>query len=327
MTINKETERRAGPFLCDGVQTTFPFKFKVFDESQVQVLISTDGLTDTVLDSAEYFVQLDSDPDNESISFGSLAPDPDKDDEPGGVVTLYTPPPSGTTLSILSAVPYTQTLNLTSRGGFYPSVINAAFDRCVAQIQQLKERIDRTLKVAATSSKTPEQLIIEILDTAAKANEFAKQSLEVLQSVQQSEQNVNENKEIVLAAKEFVDASRARVEELSEVVEDNQERLAIFKENVDDFHIVVDNAGAIRAIASDLQGFPIEGFDGGWTDEADEVLVGVGGVMRDCAENIEAIKTIAEALEGVMNLEDLEAEVTEIGSTDYVKINNTGSLT
>ena len=93
---------------------------------------------------------------------------------------------------------------------------------------------------------------------------------------------------------------------------------------MDSLHVVIENKASIQAIASDLQGFPIEGFDGGWTDEADEVLVGVGGVMRDCAENIEAIKTIAEALEGVMNLEDLEAEVTEIGATDYVKINNTG---
>ena len=160
MSINQETDRRAGPFLCDGTQTTYPFTFKLFDASQAQVLVSTDGLTDTVLDPSYYSVTLEE----------------NQDTSPGGTVILRAAQPAGTYLSILSAIPYTQTLNLTSRGGFYPSVINDALDRCVAQIQQLKESLDRTLKVAATSTATPEQVIVEILDVAASAEDFAEQA-------------------------------------------------------------------------------------------------------------------------------------------------------
>ena len=160
MSINQETDRRAGPFLCDGAQTTYPFTFKLFDASQAKVLVSTDGLTDTVLDPSYYSVTLEE----------------NQDTSPGGTVILRAAQPAGTYLSILSAIPYTQTLNLTSRGGFYPSVINDALDRCVAQIQQLKESLDRTLKVAATSTATPEQVIVEILDVAASAEDFAEQA-------------------------------------------------------------------------------------------------------------------------------------------------------
>ena len=189
MSINQETDRRAGPFLCDGTQTTYPFTFKLFDASQAQVLVSTDGLTDTVLDPSYYSVTLEE----------------NQDTSPGGTVILRAAQPAGTYLSILSAIPYTQTLNLTSRGGFYPSVINDALDRCVAQIQQLKESLDRTLKVAATSTETPEQVIVEILDVAASAEDFAHQTKTIYDDV------VIRHAEIY-AVKEHVDEQAAKVD-------------------------------------------------------------------------------------------------------------------
>ena len=307
MALNSEL-RRSDRFVGDGSQAAFPFEFKVFSGDQVKVTVANlDGIEE-VLSNASFSVSISGDQDN----------------NPGGSVNLNSPLPAGFVLVIQSAVPSLQPAVFTNRGGFYPATLNDCLDRVTILCQQLQEELSRTLIVPVTENKTPAELISEILDVAAKANEYAKQSQEVLVSVKQSEEFVREKSEAVSEAKESVDASKERIEVLAKAVDDNQENLQAFNENLDSLHVVIENKASIQAIASDLQGFPIEGFDGGWTDEADEVLIGVGGVMRDCAENIEAIKTIAEALEGVMNLEDLEAEVTEIGATDYVKINNTG---
>ena len=302
--------RRAGPFTGEG-QTWFPFGFLVYSPEDVAVSLasSADDVNPRVLTyGADYEVTV-----NE-----------DQQATPGGSVSLLVPLKEGEVIAIVSSLKYTQETQLTNFSRFPPEVINDALDRTVILIQQLVEQSERALSVPPTSTESPQVVIEKILETAAKAVEYAQQALEVLRAVQQSEQNVNENKEIVLAAKDSVDESKARVEELSEVVESNKDNLNLFKENVDSFHVVVENKDAIQAISADLQGFPIEEFDGGWTDEADQVMNGVGGVLRDCAENIAAIKSVADALEGVMNLEDMEAELTEIGSTDYVTIDKTG---
>ena len=309
----ENVHRLAGPFTGVG-QNWFPFGFLIFgpEDIAVKLAFSADDVNPrTLVFGVDYDVTV-----NE-----------DQQVTPGGSVSLAVPLKDGEVVAIVSNLKYTQETQLTNYSRFPPEVINDALDRTVILIQQLVEQASRALSLPATSTEDPQVAIEKILDTATKANDYAQRALETLKAVQESERAVAQNTELVVASKESVDASQARVEELATTVEANKDKLQVFNDNVDSFHIVVDNKAVIQAIASDLQGFPIEGFDGGWTDEADEVLIGAGGVMRDCAENIEAIKTIAEALEGVMNLEDLEAEVTEIGSTDYVKINNTGSLT
>lgn len=302
--------RRAGPFTGEG-QNWFPFGFLIFSPDDVKVTLASsadDVNPQTLVYGADYTVVV-----NE-----------DQQATPGGSVSLTVPLKAGEVVALISGLKYTQETQLTNYSRFPPEVINDALDRTVILIQQLVEQAERALCVPPTSTESPQVVIEKILEAAAKANEYVQMALEVLRSVQQSEQNVNENKELVLEAKASVDESKARVEELSEVVEENKDNLVLFKENVEDFRIVVENKDAIQAISADLQGFPIDEFDGGWTDEADQPMTAVGGVIRDCAENIAAIKSVADALEGVMNLEDMEAELTEIGSTDYVTIDQTG---
>ena len=72
MAISSET-RRAGPFQGDGTQTQFEFEFKIFDPSEVRVMVSTDeGLSESEMDSDTYSVVLNN----------------DQDTTPGGTVTL-----------------------------------------------------------------------------------------------------------------------------------------------------------------------------------------------------------------------------------------------
>lgn len=131
MTINSTT-RKAGPFVGNGTVSAFPFGFKVFQASDLFVvrLNVSPGIEQTLVLNSDYSVTLN----------------PDQNSNPGGVVTLLTGAlASGYTLTLTSDVPDTQPTDLTNQGGFYPEVINDALDRATIQIQQLQEKMDRTL--------------------------------------------------------------------------------------------------------------------------------------------------------------------------------------
>lgn len=130
MTINSEV-RAAGPFEGNDVATSFPFEFKVFADSEVLVVRDLAGV-ELVLDlGTDYTVALNA----------------DQDSAPGGSVDLPVPLPVGYTLSMTSALAPLQPVDLTNQGGFYPRVINASLDRLTILVQQLSERLGRTLAV------------------------------------------------------------------------------------------------------------------------------------------------------------------------------------
>lgn len=157
MAISSET-RRAGPYLGTGSVTVFPFSFKLLDTEHVKVVVSTDGgLTDSTLSSTAYTVALNADQDN----------------YPGGSVTLVEPLADGHTLSILSNAPYAQNMTLTRLGGFYPSILNDNADSLVIQIQQINEKVERAVKVPASSGKTAEEMAADLLSAQQDAREFA----------------------------------------------------------------------------------------------------------------------------------------------------------
>lgn len=160
MAINTEI-RRAGLFRGNGTQRDFPFDFKVFEKDDLIVLVSTDnGVTEEVMSASAYNVALNADQDSSA----------------GGVVRLTTPLDRGSTLAILSGVDYLQTMVLTNRGGFFPTVINDAFDKTTAQIQQIREMVARAVKAPATSTLTSEQFtkaLFDARDTAVSASESA----------------------------------------------------------------------------------------------------------------------------------------------------------
>ncbi|WP_300379651.1 hypothetical protein [Henriciella sp.] len=138
MTI--ETDKRlAGPFTGNGATTAFTFDYRVFAAGDVTVF-TRDGDTDTTLtEDVDYTVTLNA----------------DQDDSPGGTVTFGTAPASGVTLYVESSVPYTQSVAVSNAGGFYPEVVNKAFDRAVALTQQNKKRLDRALVMRPGETALP----------------------------------------------------------------------------------------------------------------------------------------------------------------------------
>lgn len=138
MTINT-TSRKAGPFTGTGLQTAFPFSFKVFQAADLRVVItSAAGVeTDQVI-SEQYTVAL-------SV---------DQDSGPGGTVTMLVAPPAGSKLTIASVVPVTQGQSIPNNSGFYPKIIENALDKLTIGLQQVAEQVSRTLRFAISDSNS-----------------------------------------------------------------------------------------------------------------------------------------------------------------------------
>lgn len=127
MSIVSEN-RVAGPYAANGALTNFAFSFKVFAESDLQVTYLNAVNVETILTlTTDYTVTLN----------------PDQDVTPGGSITTVATYLTGTFITLTTAIPYTQTLELVNAGGFYPSAIETALDRSVALMQQLNSIVSR----------------------------------------------------------------------------------------------------------------------------------------------------------------------------------------
>jgi hypothetical protein len=137
MTISS-SNRKAGPFTGNGVTVAFPFAFKVFTTADVLVVqaVTATGVETTLELGTNYTVSLNA----------------DQNANPGGTITMLVAPPTGTMLVATSQVANLQPLDVTNGGGFYPAVLNASFDRVVIQVQQLAEKISRSLVGGLSSS-------------------------------------------------------------------------------------------------------------------------------------------------------------------------------
>lgn len=130
MTINTEL-RKVGPYLCDGSDVSFPFSFKVFTTSDLLVILAdSSGNVQILTYSSDYTVTLNN----------------NQDTTPGGNITTVVAYEAGYKIIITSDLSYTQLVKLTNAGGFYPTVLNGAYDRATIQIQQLEEKIGRSIK-------------------------------------------------------------------------------------------------------------------------------------------------------------------------------------
>ena len=135
MSISSTT-RKAGPYIGDGVTTVLPFSFKVFSDHDVRV-IRTDlsGNESDMTITSQYTVNLNS----------------DQDANPGGSIALMAAASNGYLTTVTSQLDYFQPVVLTNAGGFYPKVINDALDRLTILIQQLGEKVSRSLQYSISS--------------------------------------------------------------------------------------------------------------------------------------------------------------------------------
>lgn len=137
------TIRKAGPYAGDGVTVTFPFAFKVFKTTDVMAIYTNAAGVESTLTSGV-----------------TVALNSNQDVSPGGIVSLTTPLPTGAKLTLTSNVAATQPMQITNGGGFFPRVLNDSADRAMIVLQQIQERLSRTLTTPISSNETTDGLAI-----------------------------------------------------------------------------------------------------------------------------------------------------------------------
>ena len=165
MTV-ESIARKAGPYeFTEGA--SYPFYFKIFEKTDVYVVVTDDtGVETTIEADTDYRVVMNENQDNDA----------------GGYVTLlqdYT----GSKITISSQVPYDQGVNITNKGGFYPSTLNKAYDKLTILCQQLLEQVSRCIKVNISSGVSADEykdelegLVNQSVSSAASAAASAQQA-------------------------------------------------------------------------------------------------------------------------------------------------------
>ena len=129
---------KVGPYAGNGSQTVFAYTFKVFADSELQVVLRSAAGVETVQTLTTHY------------TVSGVGQDA------GGNVTMVTAPPTGATLTIVRNVPFTQATDLRNQGGFYPEVHERVFDRLTMQTQQLSEEVGRAVKLTVASPIDPD---------------------------------------------------------------------------------------------------------------------------------------------------------------------------
>lgn len=140
MTIST-SNRRAGPYLGDGIQREFPFAFKVFSAEDVRAYVA-DGKRGTeraLTYNTDYRVTLH----------------PDQETRPGGLLTLTAALAVGDKLAINSKTDIVQSKVFTNQGGFYPVLLNDALDLLTVICQELQAQLARAMLAPVNATVTP----------------------------------------------------------------------------------------------------------------------------------------------------------------------------
>lgn len=235
-------------------------------------------------------------------------------------------------------LPYNRDHNfvLDEEGTVNSSALNAEFDNASLSINKIRENLaklqndDGSLRVGIVKL---DSLSSDVLNDVAEATERAAQAAAITldqalsesSRITQISESVTNSANSVALMKGSVDESEQNVTRLATHVDSYSDELILVAENIDAIRAIGENTASISALANDIQGYPIYEFDGGEIDEPNESMNGIGGVMKVCADNIEIIKQVAESLKNASTLMNLAETVDEIGSTDYVQIDNTGS--
>lgn len=314
-------KRLAGPFTSEG-QSRLPFGFLIFEKTDVYVATADDpeAQAKMLVYGQDYSVEMNA----------------DQTATPGGTVVLTTPIVKGNIFVVGSAVAYTQNMQLTNYSRFPPEIINEAMDRVIVQIQQLVERLGRTLSVPPTSDSTPEQLIEKLLSAQNDARKYADAAQQSAEEAKKSElktaeyaeaatvlvpmkaeiKTVADNIEPVVATGTAIEDVKTVAGIKDAVVEVAGKSYEVSKvvEKIEDVVTVSGGMPYVETVATDLVGKVVG--DGDWdcgstTDEIVGDIEVVDGNIHTVAINIDDVNKVADAIDRG----DLETAVNAVETT------------
>lgn len=126
--LNKKT------YTGNGVTTQFPYPFKIFAASDIQVILTDIATNVDTLLASNYLV----DTNGCSVTYPVIG----------------RPLTADTKITLNRVVPITQETSLTNGGAYYASVIEKALDKCTIIDQQQQEQISRSLRHSVSVDET-----------------------------------------------------------------------------------------------------------------------------------------------------------------------------
>ncbi len=190
-------------FMGNGIATEFPFKFKVWDASQLIV---------TVVDPDEI--------ERPAVGWSVAL------SESGGTITYLhegAPLPTDYKLVILRNMPFTQGVDLITGTRFDPQVIEDALDRATAERQQLQEAAERSLKISPTAEFSADELLAQIftaqVESANSAHMASESALSAQENSEQSSLNAQSAAESATQAQQSASEAAQDVSEAVALVE------------------------------------------------------------------------------------------------------------
>ena len=154
MTISSTTVKNS--YSGDGSTTAFSYTFKIFANSDLQVIIRSSTGAETVKTiTTHYNVSGAGDANGGSVTFTS-----------GNI------PASGETVVIRRAVPQTQSIDYIANDPFPAESHEEGLDRSMMTIQQMQEELDRSIKLSRTNTITSTEFTVGATDRANKVLSF-----------------------------------------------------------------------------------------------------------------------------------------------------------
>ncbi len=150
MTISSTTVKNS--YNGDNSTTTFNYTFKVFADSDLQVIIRSALGTETVKTLTTHYTVTGAG----NANGGSV------------IFTAGNIPASGETVVIRRAVPQTQAIDYIANDPFPAESHEEGLDRAMMTLQQVQEELDRSIKISRTNTMTSTEFTVGAASRAGK---------------------------------------------------------------------------------------------------------------------------------------------------------------
>ena len=154
MTISSTTVKNS--YSGDGSSDTFNYTFKIFADSDLQVIIRDASATETVKTITTHYTVTGAG----SASGGTV------------VFTAGNIPTATETVVIRRAVPQTQAIDYIANDPFPAESHEEGLDRSMMTLQQVQEELDRSIKLSRTNTMTSTEFAVGASDRANKILAF-----------------------------------------------------------------------------------------------------------------------------------------------------------
>lgn len=154
MTISSTTVKNS--YSGNGTLDTFNYTFKIFADSDLQVIIRDATATETVKTLTTHYTVTGAG----SASGGTV------------VFTSGNIPSATETVVIRRAVPQTQAIDYIANDPFPAESHEEGLDRAMMAVQQVQEEVDRSIKISRTNTMTSTEFTVGATDRAGKFLSF-----------------------------------------------------------------------------------------------------------------------------------------------------------